>query len=220
MAEKNVRDMLDDFVLDIREVCIQHDYDLLTPFNELSWNKYFPSTGGDVLIAMDDGNIAEIRSAIGSLSFGSHLVGNKAAMFLEIRDKYGLEEVSPMLPPDKCKFQISGPIYKVTKGLQTMADNYFELGPVPANEECEQLGNNYNEAKARKECIAYKHQLDRQFGTDCRFAVKSFAHEYGRYYEVVIRYTEDDESSEDIAFNVEQNLPLEWDEDARKELGL
>lgn len=96
---------------------------------------------------------------------------------------------------------------------------YLELGPVPYEEDCAQVGaGNYHE-KARKECTAYKHQLERLFpkGT---FTIKSNPHDFGSYYEVCIVYNDNDESSSDYAFNVESNLPSNWDEKAKKELGI
>lgn len=96
---------------------------------------------------------------------------------------------------------------------------YLELGPVPCEEECAQVGtDNYHE-KARKECAAYKNQLNRLF-PDGNFTIKPFFHEFGSYFEVCIFYDDNDETSLDYAYNVESNIPSNWDEEAKKELGI
>ena len=97
------------------------------------------------------------------------------------------------------------------------------LGPTPAEEPCAQVGRpNYRE-QALKECRAYMRQLVRVFGeppSGARFALTSEAHDFGTYYEVVVQYDVQDEETSAFAFRVEANLPIEWDAQAREELGL
>lgn len=93
------------------------------------------------------------------------------------------------------------------------------LGPVPSDEDCEQLGREYEPRRATAECTAYVNQLRRQFGEEpegARLAIKSGAHDFGTYLEVVVYYT-DDQSAE-YAFNVENNSPAYWDAEAIEEL--
>lgn len=101
---------------------------------------------------------------------------------------------------------------------------YLELGPVPCDEKCEQVGPDCNYQRMALESREYANQLARMFpGAEdayCSFRVKSFPHDFGTYYEVVVRYDSDDENSAAFAFNVEENLPAEWDAEARKVLGL
>ena len=95
--------------------------------------------------------------------------------------------------------------------------DYMELGPTPCDEPCAQVGAYDFESKVRKECRAYKHQLERLF-PECDFIVKAFSHDFGTYYEVCVVYDTDDRQSAENALKVEINLPEKWDEEAKKEL--
>jgi len=94
---------------------------------------------------------------------------------------------------------------------------FMELGPVPCNEECAQVGSDDFYERARKEYSAYKHQLERMF-PNCNFRIKSFPHDFGTYYEVCVVYDENDEKATERALEVEGNLPENWDDEAKKEL--
>ncbi len=102
--------------------------------------------------------------------------------------------------------------------------DYIELGPVPTDEECEQLGPTYNRKRAFSECLAFKDQLRRQFpkpeGVPGRLGIKSSPHDFGTYLEVVAYFDDTNEASMDWAFGIENNIPEHWDEAAKKELGL
>lgn len=104
-----------------------------------------------------------------------------------------------------------------------MVKAYIELGPVPAAEDCAQVGAADYYGQSRRECTAYARQLIRVFGqppTGCHFGVKSFEHDFGTYREVCAFY--DDASADGLAWAIrcENDLPEEWDEEARKELKL
>jgi hypothetical protein len=90
--------------------------------------------------------------------------------------------------------------------------DYLELGPVPAGEECAQVGEAGFDERAKQECERYVEQLEKMFPeppVGSYFTVKSFPHDFGRYYEVVVTWT--NEAGEDFAFNVERNLPETWE---------
>jgi hypothetical protein len=94
-----------------------------------------------------------------------------------------------------------------------MVEEYIELGPVPAGEECAQVGEPNFATDARAECVRYKEQLERMFPTDGknnRFKIKSFPHDFGSYYEVCCTFDPADVASVDFAYNVEANLPEYW----------
>ena len=98
-----------------------------------------------------------------------------------------------------------------------MQMDYLTLGPTPADESCEQADGCRN--KIRRENNAYKRQLERMFPIpdalqSVRFSVKSFPHDFGSYTEVVVHYDCDDETAVEFAFNVESNLPANWDAQA------
>lgn len=101
-----------------------------------------------------------------------------------------------------------------------MFDDLF-LGPVPADEDCEQLGEGYNHARARKEGKAYISQLIRLHGEPPEGAmlkIKSCPHDFGTYCEVVVRYDDSVQAAVEYAFRVEGNTPSHWDDVAKAEL--
>lgn len=101
--------------------------------------------------------------------------------------------------------------------------DWIELGPTPAGESCAQVGQNSYAEQARKEGRAYINQLERMFPNppgSARFALKSFPHDFGTYFEVCVVYNDDSEAEWDFAFEVERNLPEFWDDEAKVELGL
>lgn len=87
---------------------------------------------------------------------------------------------------------------------------FLELGPVPCDEECVQVGDANYQDKAYEQCMQYREQLEKQWldlPDGMRFGIKSFPHDFGRYYEVVIIYQE---GQEELAFEIENNLPSKW----------
>lgn len=95
------------------------------------------------------------------------------------------------------------------------------LGPVPALENCAQVGDPGYSEKARAECKAYLNQLKRKFGEPPMggsLKMISCPHDFGEYYEVVAFYDERFPDSAEWAFDVEDNLPELWDDEARVEL--
>jgi hypothetical protein len=101
-----------------------------------------------------------------------------------------------------------------------MARDYLCLGPTPAGESCEQVGPNFNPSKARLEMSAYIDQLKRQFADyeekGIYFRTKSFPHDAGTYSEVVVWFDDLSETSCSAAFDVENNTPEFWDDEAKK----
>lgn len=92
--------------------------------------------------------------------------------------------------------------------------DYIELGCSPAGEDCVQVGTDDYATKARAECHRYVELLTKTFGeppAGSRFAVKSFPHDFGSYYEVVVYFDDDYPASEDFAFKVERALPETWE---------
>ncbi|BDB30121.1 MULTISPECIES: hypothetical protein [Cupriavidus] len=93
----------------------------------------------------------------------------------------------------------------------------IEVGPVPADESCAQVGHPDYEAKSRLECAVYIRQLKRVFGNPdpltLTFERRGFAHDLGRYHEVVAIMTA---AGADL-FD-EAKVPTGWDAIARAEL--
>ena len=99
--------------------------------------------------------------------------------------------------------------------------DYQTLGPTPWNEPCAQVGAADYAEKSRLETQTYINQLLRQFGEPpglSFFRVKRFPHEFGSYHEVVITYDDENEAAVEFAYNVENNTPERWDEQALEEL--
>lgn len=109
----------------------------------------------------------------------------------------------------------------------------ISIGPVPSDEDCAQIGSKqYDDITLNKmEVKAYIGQLQRMFPNiplgGCKYVMVRNDHEFGVYYEAGINYSlnyenmEDEDVSNpnaDYAFNVENNAPENWDEQAISEL--
>jgi hypothetical protein len=94
------------------------------------------------------------------------------------------------------------------------------LCPSPVEESCASVGDSDYEQRSRRECFAFKRQLERMFPPPegARLCVKSFPHDFGSYREVCVKYDEDDPAAFDYAFRLESGMPSHWDEIARNEL--
>lgn len=93
----------------------------------------------------------------------------------------------------------------------------IEVGPVPAEEPCAQVGHDDYSERSRRECSVYIRQLQRIFGNPdpavLKFVRCGFPHDLGRYHEVVAVMTAEGAKLFDEAL-----LPGEWDHIARAEL--
>lgn len=93
----------------------------------------------------------------------------------------------------------------------------IEVGPVPADESCAQVGHDDYSDRSRRECAVYIRQLQRIFGHPdpaiLRFVRRAFPHELGRYHEVVAVM-----NAAGAELFDESKLPSEWDHIARAEL--
>ena len=88
--------------------------------------------------------------------------------------------------------------------------DYLCLGPVPAEEDCQQVGmDSYDYQKDTANLWRYRDML-RERWPEAHFAIKSFPHDFGTYREVVVYY--DTEDNDPIVYEVEANLPKTWDE--------
>ncbi len=101
--------------------------------------------------------------------------------------------------------------------------DFLSIGPVPCDEDCSQRGTEDFVLNSTRECKAYINQLKRMFPNPEDknfFKIKWSNHDFGMYPEVVIYYNDDIKISCEYAFNVESKSPAQWDEEAKKELGL
>jgi hypothetical protein len=100
-------------------------------------------------------------------------------------------------------------------------------GTTPADEDCAQVGDEGYALSARREGRAFINQIHREFGEkieavgeDIIIKISSQGHDFGTYYEVIALYNPENEKAVELAFDIENNVSTEWDEEARKELGL
>jgi hypothetical protein len=101
-----------------------------------------------------------------------------------------------------------------------MSYDYVDLGPVPAMETASDAPKQPDLNKA--ECRIYKAMLERLHpvpqAMDAFYIVKANPHEFGTYREVGIKFNENDEAAGDWAWDMQDNGPDQWDEQARAEL--
>lgn len=91
--------------------------------------------------------------------------------------------------------------------------DFINIGSTPTSEDCLSVG----QAFARQECLIYARQLKREF-PEGDFQVKGFEHDFGRYYEVVAYFDENNEAEREAAFNAESKESEFWDAQAQAEL--
>lgn len=102
-----------------------------------------------------------------------------------------------------------------------MPQDYLSLGSTPCEEPCAQVGSFNYLAQSRLESRAYINQLLRQHGeppAGAMLRMKSFPHDFGTYHEVCVFYDPDNQQAVGYAFKLEGDLPMNWDEDAKKTL--
>lgn len=96
---------------------------------------------------------------------------------------------------------------------------YLELGATPCNEDCAQVGSDNYFEESSKESKRYIDLLEKKFGEhrplSCSFRKKSFPHDFGSYYEVVVYFDSNDDESVKFAYHVENNLPETWSDDKK-----
>ena len=117
------------------------------------------------------------------------------------------------------------------------SSDYLTIGSTPPEEECAQVGCENYETLAKEECRRFKRQLEHKFENyawsyenadgievsvvgipkGASFVIKGFPHDFGRYYEVVVKYDTDSEEAEQFAYIVEGNTPAKWEEVPEKE---
>lgn len=93
---------------------------------------------------------------------------------------------------------------------------YIELGSVPGDEDCAQINSENYEKDCKEECKRYITLLTKKFpefaSKRVEFRRRSFSHDFGVYYEVVVSFDENDEDAAEFAYFVENNLPATWND--------
>ena len=92
--------------------------------------------------------------------------------------------------------------------------DYIEIGPVPCDEACQQVGMpNYDPIKAREECIRFRDLIRKTLGEEpegAKLRIKLFPHDFGHYYEVVCYFDDEIEGSFEYALKCEAEAPSTW----------
>lgn len=107
-----------------------------------------------------------------------------------------------------------------------MSKETIELGATPYNEECAQVGEYDYYHKAQKECQTFISQLKRVYKSahqqdipdSLKLRIKSYSHDFGNYYEVAASFDSANEEAQAAFYWLEENVPANWDEQAKQEL--
>jgi len=94
-----------------------------------------------------------------------------------------------------------------------MPTDTLAIGPVPLNEQCEQLGPDYDSMKARQECHRFIDAIRTTVGPEpagAKLIVTRNEHDFGVYYEVAVRFEIDEDAAAEYAYKVESNAPTNW----------
>jgi hypothetical protein len=109
----------------------------------------------------------------------------------------------------------------LSKWREKMRYETISLGPVPYDEDCQQVGSkNYSESLAQFEVRTFIRQLEGLFKVvpGAYFRVTKNDHDFGMYYDATIKYDGCDDEAIEFAYNVENNLPATWDAASLKDL--
>lgn len=100
-----------------------------------------------------------------------------------------------------------------------------ELGATPVNEPCAQVGSEGYAEVALKECRAYRAQLRRvylaahgELPEGLTLFIKTTRHDFGEPKEVAAKFEEADRKALNAAFWLQDNLPYNWDTEAKIQL--
>jgi hypothetical protein len=93
--------------------------------------------------------------------------------------------------------------------------DFMTLGTTPVDEPCAQVGQPDYDGKVTGECRRFITLLRQTCGDEppgAHFAIKSFNHNFGLYYEVVCLFDTADEEAAHDAFRCEDELSATWED--------
>lgn len=91
--------------------------------------------------------------------------------------------------------------------------DYINIGSAPCDEDCAQVGQPNYASKAQQECGRFIEAIRSKLGPEPQGAelrVKGFPHDFGRYYEVVCYFDDNNEAAMEYAFKCEAEAPTTW----------
>ena len=90
----------------------------------------------------------------------------------------------------------------------------IEIGPVPCDEDCQQVGSvDYDPIRAKEECQRFIRNIRHVLGEEpegAHLGISSNPHDFGNYYEVVCWYDDCLEEALNYAFKCESDSPTTW----------
>jgi hypothetical protein len=93
--------------------------------------------------------------------------------------------------------------------------DYIEIGPVPSDEQCAQVGSNNFYKNCMTECKAFMQAIRKKLGEEpswAQLSIKANPHDFGTYYEVVCYYDDEHPESLEYALKCESDAPRTWTE--------
>lgn len=100
-----------------------------------------------------------------------------------------------------------------------MNDAILHIGPCPAEEHAVQVGDVDYARRAKIQSRAFVEAIRRTVGREpeyARLCVTSQPHDFGSYYEVVVRFDPNDREATEYAYRVEAKAPTTWEEAGMK----
>jgi hypothetical protein len=94
-----------------------------------------------------------------------------------------------------------------------MDDDILYVGPCPAEEDAVQIGEPDYAQRAKTQCRAFIEAIRKTLGQEpegARLSVASQPHDFGSYYEVVVRFDPEDREAAEYAYRVEAKAPTTW----------
>ncbi len=91
---------------------------------------------------------------------------------------------------------------------------YVCIGPSPHAEDCVQVGTPNYETRAIAECARFIELIRETLGPEpegVELAIKSFDHDFGRYFEVVCWFETDNDAARAYAVRCEDDAPATWE---------
>jgi hypothetical protein len=99
--------------------------------------------------------------------------------------------------------------------------DYMEFDTAPSEEKCASVGEDNYYIKAKMEYDALVNQIKQIFGLvpeTVSFRFKGCPHDFGTYYQLMIKYDENNEAAEEYIYKIENEFPKFWDKEAKRQL--
>jgi len=95
--------------------------------------------------------------------------------------------------------------------------DYIDLASSPLNEDCAQVGSPDYHERSRLELRELKRMMEAVHPSSipgAYYAAKTFPHDFGSYSELCAIFDDEDEAAAEWAYEAEDHVPDDWDEEA------